>query len=153
MHMARTDGASILVLDATPLGKLAHSQVSPIRDWLFDMLASGRRVVLPELADYEVRRGLLHKEAVAQLRRLDELKQDLAYQPITTDIMMQAARVWADAKGRGRQFTHDHALSGDAILIAQTQALGDKRSVTVISSNARHLRPYVRAMGWHTFEP
>ncbi len=141
--------ASTGVLDSSPAGKLAHGRFQEVRDWLADVLASGRRVVLPELADYEVRRGLLHMDAPAQLARLDKLKLDLVYQPITTPIMMEAARIWADAKQSGRQFTDDHALSGDAILIAQAQALGDKRSVVVISSNARHLRPYVKAMRWN----
>lgn len=55
--------SAAIVLDAGPLGILCHPQNPPAalacRLWVDDLLAKGRRVVVPEIADYEVRRELL----------------------------------------------------------------------------------------------
>jgi hypothetical protein len=52
-----------VVLDATPLGILCHPRNPPHvaagRQWLANLVAAGRRVVVPEIADYEVRRELI----------------------------------------------------------------------------------------------
>ena len=51
-----------VVLDSGPLGVLCnpnnHAQPVAIRAWVAALLAAGRRVIIPEIADYEVRREL-----------------------------------------------------------------------------------------------
>lgn len=153
--------SSTLVLDASPLGRLVFPDRYPdIKQWLGKMVASGRRVVLPELSDYEARRGILYQKRAQpnralprqKIERLDELTADLYYAPLTTEHMRRASDVWADARASGQTFAPDEALSGDAILIAQAESFGDEHSVTVITANARHLTPYVTAMRWQNFE-
>lgn len=55
--------ADAIVLDATPLGILCHPRnpphVAACRQWLGQLVAAGRRVIVPEIADHEVRRELL----------------------------------------------------------------------------------------------
>ena len=52
-----------VVLDSTPLGILCHPRNPPhvmaCRQWVESLLLAGRRVVVPEIADYEVRRELI----------------------------------------------------------------------------------------------
>jgi len=55
-------------------------------------------VVIPEIADYEVRRELLRAERTKGLARLDGLKGVLAFVPITTPAMLLAAEFWAAAR-------------------------------------------------------
>lgn len=146
--------ASIVVLDTSPAGRIVHPRkFLGITDWFVRVMASGRRVVLPEIIDYEVRRGLIQMGASRQLRTLDEMKADVYYDPLTTELMMAAAQVWADARNMDRPFTSDDRLDGDAILIAQAQGLGDRRSVTVITENAKHLDPFVATSRWEDFTP
>ena len=61
------------------------------------LLARGVRVLIPEIADDELRRELLRAEKVAGLGRLDALVEVLEYLPITTEVMRQAAVFWAEA--------------------------------------------------------
>ena len=95
--------AEIVMLDSGPLGKLAHPKprVETV-EWLDRLTDAGYTVVLPEVADFEVRRGLLAAGLIRSRKRLDELKAELVYQPITTSVMLRAAELWAEARRRGR---------------------------------------------------
>ena len=59
--------------------------------WLADCRKAGRRVFLPEIADYELRRELLLKGFVGGLARLEGFKAALETLPITTVDMLLAA--------------------------------------------------------------
>ena len=49
-----------VMLDSTPLGKLAHPRPNAeIANWFRGVIGSGMIVIVPELADYEVRREFL----------------------------------------------------------------------------------------------
>ena len=82
----------IVLLDAGPLGLATNPTASPTNDecnrWVLSLLAQGTRVVLPKIADYEVRRGLLRVRKTAGLRSLDLLKTALEFAPITTAAML-----------------------------------------------------------------
>jgi len=51
----------IIVIDSGPLGYATNPRASAINDrcsqWLDALLANAEQVVIPEIADYEVRRG------------------------------------------------------------------------------------------------
>lgn len=82
----------VVLLDSGPLGMIAHPRANPeIAEWLRRQLGSGVRVVIPEIADYEVRRELLRAKKAKSIRRLDELKGVLHYLPLTTAAMLRAA--------------------------------------------------------------
>jgi hypothetical protein len=51
------------------------------------LVAGGARVVVPEIADYEVRRELLRAGKSKGVAQLDALSQLLEYLPITTAAM------------------------------------------------------------------
>ncbi len=52
----------IILLDAGPLGMISNPRSSPegdrCKDWLDRIALSGAEIVVPEIADYEVRREL-----------------------------------------------------------------------------------------------
>lgn len=79
---------SVVVLDASPLGILANPRNSPhvvaCRTWVANLQVAGWRVILPEIADYEVRRELLHRNSVSGLANLDWLGGQLEYLPLNT---------------------------------------------------------------------
>ena len=58
--------------------------------WLAGLLRGGVRVILPEIADYEVRRELIRAGKIASVARLDALAATIEYLPLTTAAMRQA---------------------------------------------------------------
>jgi len=58
-------------------------------------------VLVPEIADYEVRRELLRANKKLGIQRLDTLKATIGYLPLTTAAMLKAAEFWAIARNAG----------------------------------------------------
>src|SRR5262249_57739698 len=114
------------------------------RLWLDQLLAAGYSVILPEIADYEVRRGLLLEGLIASVRRLDQLKAVLTYLPLTTSTMLRAAELWAQARRRGTPTADPRELDGDVILSAQALEVGG----IVATENVGHLGRFVEARAW-----
>lgn len=134
-----------VMLDSGPLGKLAHPRPNPeIVAWVRRLRAGGVSIVLPEIADCEVRRSLLLEDLSRSLARLDQLKQTLVYAPITTDVMLKAAELWADARKRGKPTADPKELDGDAVLAAQALEL----EAVVATENVGHLSLFVEAKDW-----
>jgi predicted nucleic acid-binding protein len=145
--------ADVVLLDAGPLGMISHPRVtSEIAVRLAQLVDSGVRVVIPEIADYEVRRELLRAGRNKGIRRLGHLKSTLIYLPITTKAMILAAQFWAEARRRGYPTAHDASLDADVILAGQAAALVEG-VVTVASSNPRHLARFVQADHWRQVRP
>jgi hypothetical protein len=109
--------------------------------------------VIPEIADYEVRRELLRAGKDRWLGRLDALKGMLGYAPITTPVMLKAAEFWATARKMGRQSSHDASLDADMILVAHAWALVRTGDETVIATtNVRHLALFASARIWREID-
>jgi predicted nucleic acid-binding protein len=115
----------------------------------------GAIVAIPEIADYEVRRGLILDGSSEGIRRLDELRVELRfYIPISTDAMRRAAELWADARRRSLATANDKEIDADVILAAQAilfTGLGDE--LTVATYNERHLSRYLDAHHWRDISP
>ena len=124
----------LIALDSGPLGDLINPNNPPpaqaIRAWMRNHLASGDEFLLPEIADYEVRRNEILEtlicpfgpsQSAAALHQLDQLKTLITYLPLTTDSMLAASQLWAEhRKGHGPGHpTRSPKLDGDVILTAQ----------------------------------
>jgi hypothetical protein len=55
------------------------------------LAAAGRRVIIPEITDYEVRRELVRANKQRGIARLDSLAGLLEYLPLNTTAMRRAA--------------------------------------------------------------
>ena len=146
-----------IVLDATPLGLLAQPFASPngdrCRRWLLSKVAVGLEIVLPEIADCEVRRELVRAKKTASVLALDNLGDNpqITYLPITTQAMRLAANLWAQARNRGLTTAHPKALDGDVILAAQVLSAGyDPADITIATSNSKHLSQFVSSAAWES---
>jgi hypothetical protein len=143
----------IVLLDAGPLGMITNPKSSPeneaCKNWLAALAYAGAEIVIPEIADYEVRRELLRAGKDRGLGRLDALKGLLRYAPITTPVMLKAAEFWAMARNTGRQSADDASLDADMILAAQAAVLIRAGDETVIATtNVRHLASFASARNW-----
>ena len=97
----------IVLLDAGPLGMVTNPRSSTeneaCKNWLASIASRGLEAMIPEIADYEVRRELLRANKVRGLQRLDVLANLLEYLPLTTLAMRRAAELWAQARQAGQR--------------------------------------------------
>jgi hypothetical protein len=113
--------------------------------------AAGSRIVVPEIADYEVRRELLRTGVHASVQRLDLFIRGATYDPITTAAIQHAAAFWALVRTMGLATAGPQDLDADAILAGQAvAALRPGDTVTIATTNLRHLArfPTVDAQDW-----
>ena len=143
----------IILLDASPLGMISNPSATPANlecyNWLESLIISGCRVIVPEIADYEVRRELIRAGKTRGLARLDLLKNTLDYLPLTTALMLKAAEIWAQARNQGTPTADAKALDCDVILAAQALATGG----IVATENVGHLSLFVEAKDWRDILP
>ena len=143
----------VVLLDSGPLGLASHPRPSPeILGWISRLFAAGVEIIVPEIADYEVRRELLRAGRPRGIQRLNELKATLAYLPINTDAMLRAADLWAETRRRGRPTASNESLDADVILAAQAQGIKGK-DIIVASSNPKHLARFVASDRWENINP
>ena len=146
----------IILLDSGPLSMVtnpkAARQAAKCAKWLQQVKVSGATVIVPEIADYEVRRELLRANKIKGIKQLDDLIAQTEYLAITTEAMRQAAQYWADARQQGQQTADDKALDGDMILVAQATTL-NQTNVVIATTNVKHLSLFTQAMLWSNISP
>jgi len=143
-------------LDTGPLSLITHprdQRREEARRRLLALLDGDSFAVLPEIADYEHRRKLLHLESQGSLRHLDALKETIGYAPLTTNVMLRAARLWAEARKRGLPTTSERALDIDVILAAQALDFAENGDEVIVATmNPRHLSRFVNTRHWREIE-
>ncbi|WP_174709840.1 nuclease [Nostoc sp. TCL240-02] len=141
----------VIVLDAEPLGLITNPKLSPesaaCTQWLQTHLTLGSRVLIPEIADYEVRRELLRANKIKGIARLDDLGKFIEYLPIRTVAMRQAAKLWAQARQQGQPTASDKTIDGDMILVAQAMTL-EVPDIVIATTNVGHLSRFIAAELW-----
>lgn len=141
----------VVVLDTEPLGLLTNPKRSEINlacnRWLQELALAGHRIIIPEIADYELRRKLLRANKTKGLNQLDALIKALDYLPITTGAMHQAAEFWAEARQQGQPTAGDNTIDGDMILVGQVATLNAKEAV-IATTNVGHLSRFTTAELW-----
>jgi predicted nucleic acid-binding protein len=136
-----------IILDAGPLGMIAHPRPNPeIAEWYKLIVGSRVEIYLSEVADYEVRRNLLLVGLERSVKRLDELKQEQTYLKLTTAHMLKAAELWADSRKKGQPTCDPKELDCDVILAAQALSVSVK--AIVATDNVSHLGRFVDARHW-----
>jgi hypothetical protein len=121
--------------------------------WVKALIAGGVGIIVPEIADFEVRRELLRINKRSGIRRLDAFKtaMGVTYMPLTPRTMLRAAAFWAEARRRGRPTADPHALHCDVILAAQAALFADDGDdVTIATTNVGHLAQFVQAAHWRS---
>lgn len=139
-----------IILDATPLGKLAHPrQATDILDWYQEILLTGREIIISEIADFEIRRELILRGYTKSIARLDDLSLAHTYLPLNTKAMGLAAQLWADARKAGMPTADPKELDCDVVLAAQALMA----NAIVATENVAHLSRYTEAKHWRDIEP
>jgi predicted nucleic acid-binding protein len=149
--------ARYVFLDSGPLGLASNARGKPdpdhCRNWLLGLEVAGVRVVIPEIADYEVRRELIRIGATAGIRRLDRLLARFPLLTVDRPAVLRAAELWADVRRAGLPTADPLSLDGDAILAGQVlTAISDPDVAIVATRNVGHLGrfPGIDAQLWNT---
>jgi predicted nucleic acid-binding protein len=149
--------ARIIVLDAGPLGLACMRPGTPVVDacraWLAAIAAAGADVVIPAVADYEVRRELVRINARVKLQNLDDLAARFGLVDVSAEAFRRAAELWAVVRNLGRPTAGDEALDADAVIAGVAATIGGPGdTVTIATNNVRHLGrfPGVDAREWAT---
>jgi hypothetical protein len=149
--------ARFVVLDSGPLdlatGPPGTAEVDRCHYWLLHLEFSAVEIVIPAIADYEVRREWLRLGATAKLHRLDTLRGRFSHYPISNEALDLAAEFWAHLRQAGLPTAGDERLDADAILAGQTVTIGTPSDVvTIATMNLRHLSrfPGIDTREWFT---
>jgi predicted nucleic acid-binding protein len=143
-----------IILDSGPLGMVTNPRASGItlecQLWLESQLQQGSIVLIPEIADYEVRRELIRANKPQSVQQLDRFKTVLEYIPLNTEMILKAADLWAQVRQMGQPTADPNALDGDVILAAQTIIIAQQRQQEIIiaTTNVGHLSRFTTAQHW-----
>jgi len=147
--------ARVILLDSGPLGLAARRPsillAQQCLSWLAKLELSGAMIVVPEIADYDVRRELIRAKIASGIGRLDGLKARFFYLPISTSAMLTATTFWAVVRQQGIPTAGADALDADCVLAGMAaSAFSPSDTVTVATSNATHLArfPGIDARDW-----
>lgn len=139
-----------IILDATPLGKIANPKRGiEIDSWYQEILLTGREIIVAEISDFEVRREFILRGLVRSISALDELSNLHTYLPLNTRVMRLAAELWADARKKGMPTADPKELDCDVVLAAQALM----SNAIVATENVAHLSRYTEAKHWRDIEP
>lgn len=149
----------VVALDSGPLGLACGNpgrpEVSRFLIWSSTLISPDTILVIPEIADYEVRRGLLKAGSRDGVKRLDKLRESLVFVAITREAMRRAADLWAHVRRLGLPTAAEGALDGDAILAAQClEFCGARDRLIVATEYVDHLSRFgVDARIWEAIAP
>lgn len=145
-------------MDTGPLGMVTNPKTTSAESqecklWLDSLPLKGYEVILPEIADDEVRRELLRAGKLAGIKRLDQLKTAITYLPLTTEAMLLAAQLWSQARRAGKPTADPKGLDGDVILAAQAKLEENKgNEIIIATTNVGHLSQFVDAREWRLIQ-
>lgn len=140
-----------LIYAVHPKAKIPDTTESNFMQWLLACLEKGKKICIPEICDYELRRGLVKKGAAKQIKQLDDLKDTLEYIPINTPAMIKASELWGEARKKGKQTARDASLDADMILCGQ--ALIYNSQLIIATTNVMHLSLFTDARLWDSILP
>jgi hypothetical protein len=138
----------IVLLDTGPLGLVtnprATAQNVACRLWVTNLAIAGVRVLVPEIADYELRRELIRVNRQRGIAYLDRLATTGGYDP---------PRDGSNAASGG--VVGAGAPDGDVILAAQALVLAVQEAdqVLIATTNPGHLQRYAPAEEWSHIQP
>lgn len=147
--------SQFVFLDSGPLGLINHPQrnaeVCAITDWLLACLRTGRRIIVPAIVCYEMRRELLRAEKTFSVARLEAFVRAAPgrYLPLSDPALRLAAQLWARCRQEGQPTSDPKALDVDVLIAAQMLTFGaDPSSMVIATTNPKHLARFVNARHW-----
>ena len=150
----------VIALDSGPLGQRTGPPQSRITQainaWTATIVTAGHRIVVPSIADYEVRRELVRLGKASGIARLDAF--NLAYPDrliaVWNTTLTLGAKLWAKARNAVTPTGDPRELDCDVLIAAQALTMGIPESDLVIATtNVGHLSKFAPAALWTDINP
>jgi predicted nucleic acid-binding protein len=153
-----------ILLDTGPLGILTNPRrppetVAALR-WAIDMMKAGHRLIVPSIADFEVRRELERAGKTRGIEALDAWNnaQEDRYYPLSDRALRRASKLWAQARNAGTPTADVRELDCDVLIAAQAldyQTVHglSTAEIVVATTNVSHLSLFVPADRWENLQP
>lgn len=148
------------ILDSGPLSLITNPKSTPdslaAAQWVVKLLSTGHGVVVPAVADFEVRRELIRAGKPRSLQQLDAF---YAISPgrflsINDYSLRMAAQLWAQSRNSGLTTADPKELNADVIIAAQIIATGLPFSdIVLATTNIGHLSQFVPCALWTNINP
>jgi hypothetical protein len=141
----------IVALDTGVLGMFcAPTENRDLEHWVVGLLTRGRRVIVPDICDYELRREMIRRNAVNSIAKLDSLADRFEYAIIRPEALRLAAGYWAQLRNENQPTAPDAALDGDCVLAGQAALYGAENGqlVVIATTNVAHLGRMIDARDW-----
>lgn len=151
----------VVVFDSGVLGLVTKPNKKTVEDraaaqWAMDLLAAGNQIVVPAIADYEVRRELVRISSTRGLAALDAWNagEPGRFLDLSNADLRLACQLWAQARNAGTPTADPKELDGDVIISAQARGLGlTPPAYIVATTNVGHLSLFVPADLWTNIVP
>lgn len=151
----------VIVFDSGVLGLVTKPTKRTAEDraaaqWAIDVLAAGNRIVVPAIADYEVRRELVRIGSIRGIAALDAWNagEPDRFLDVTNADLQLACECWAQARNAGTPTADPKELDADVIISAQARNLGLSVSAYIVATtNVGHLSLFVPADLWTQIAP
>ena len=123
-------------------------------------MKAGHKILVPAIADFELRRELTRAGKLNSLKTLDAFNATVLdrYLPLTDSALKRAAVLWAQASNLGSLPADPKELNGDVLIAAQVleyQAVSglSTSDILVATVNVGHLSLFVPAGLWSNITP
>lgn len=147
-------------LDTGPLGIITNPKQSVVTiamtNWALSLDDAGHRIVVPAIADYEIRRELLRGGKKRGLTFLDAFldAEPNRYLPLTDAALKLAAELWARARNTGKPTGDLRELDCDVLIAAQAINCGFAPGDFIIATtNVGHLSQFATSALWDQIKP
>ena len=118
----------IYALDTNIISYLIRGDKTVTARWLKER-QFGNKSIIPIVAYYEAKRGLLAVGATTKLKSFEELCSVLGVDDLSRDDADTASRIYAELKRKGK-------LQGDSDILIAAQAL--TRGYALVTNNTKH---------------
>ena len=115
----------MIFLDAGPLGLITNPKRPDLTvnalQWAASHIRAGNRIMVPSIADYEVRRELIRLGKTAGIASLDAWNSAPSdrYVPFTDAALRLASTLWAQSRSAGAVTADPKELDCDVLIAAQ----------------------------------
>ena len=151
----------IVVLDTGPLGVITSPnriarETQAMLAWEQQMLLAGHFLLVPAIADYELRREHPRRGANVSIAELDRFVYAVEgrYLELTDSALKIAAQLWADTRNARLPTADLRELDCDIVIAAQVLDLSlPADELMVATGNIRHLARLVHCELWRNIIP
>jgi predicted nucleic acid-binding protein len=145
----------IIILDSGVIHTICNpsedKKVTSCQKWFEHLMTRGCQFVISEICDYEVRRELIRRNKIKNQKKLDELRAIVTVLPLTQEVLLKAAKIWAITRQDNSPTSDDRNIDVDMIISAQYLMLEEEfpgQSIIVATTNTKHLKLFTNAEEW-----